>query len=48
MTLRSTMGYTFTMGAGAVTWALRKQKVVMTSTTESKYIATSEAWKEAI
>ncbi len=47
-TLRSTMGYTFNLGGGAITWASRKQKVVVTSTTESEYIATSEALKEAI
>ena len=36
------------MNGGAVSWKSSKQETIADSTTESKYIATSEAAKEAV
>ncbi|XP_040372964.1 secreted RxLR effector protein 161-like [Rosa chinensis] len=36
---RSTSGYVFLMGAGAVAWSSRKQPLVALSTTESEFVA---------
>jgi hypothetical protein len=44
---KSIMGYTYSLGSGAISWASRKQKVVSLSSTESEYIAASEAAKDA-
>jgi hypothetical protein len=44
---KSIMGYTFSLGSGAISWASRKQKVVAVSSTESEYIAASEGAKDA-
>ncbi|KAF7371902.1 Integrase catalytic domain-containing protein [Mycena venus] len=44
---KSVMGYSFSLGAGSISWASRKQKVVTLSSTEAEYIAVSEAAKEA-
>jgi hypothetical protein len=44
---KSIMGYTFSLGSGAILWASRKQKVVALSLTESEYIAASEGAKDA-
>jgi hypothetical protein len=43
---KSVMGYTFSLGSGAILWASRRQKVVTVSSTEAEYIAASEAAKE--
>jgi hypothetical protein len=45
---RSQSGFVFTLNGGAVTWKSSKQKVVAQSTTESEYIAASEAAQEAV
>ncbi|WP_248791978.1 Ty1/Copia family ribonuclease HI, partial [Escherichia coli] len=45
---RSQSGYVFCIGGGAVSWKSSKQETVADSTTESEYIATSDAAKEAI
>lgn len=47
-TRRSTSGYVFLYGQGAVTWASRRQTSVALSTTESEYVAASLATKELI
>ena len=47
-TLRSTSGYLFTFGGGAVSWQSRLQKCVALSTTEAEYIAITEACKEML
>lgn len=44
---RSQSGYVFTLNGGAITWRSSKQSVVAQSTTESEYIAASDAAKEA-
>ncbi|KAI3813961.1 hypothetical protein L1987_18697 [Smallanthus sonchifolius] len=44
---RSQSGHVFTLNGGAITWKSSKQKVVAQSTTESEYIAASEATQEA-
>ena len=44
---RSTSGYVFTVGGGAITWMSRKQTTTAVSTTEAEYIALSEASREA-
>ncbi|KAD2804168.1 hypothetical protein E3N88_37545 [Mikania micrantha] len=44
---RSQTGFVFTLKGGAITWKSSKQTVVAQSTTESEYIAASDAAKEA-
>jgi hypothetical protein len=45
---KSTSGYVFKIGRGAVSWGSKKQATVSLSSTEAEYIAISEATKEAI
>jgi transposase InsO family protein len=45
---KSTSGYVFLLGGGAVSWRSRKQPLVAFSTVEAEYIGTSDAAKEAI
>lgn len=45
---RSQSGYVFIMNGGAVDWRSSKQSTVAQSTTESEYIAASEAAQEAV
>ena len=40
---KSQSGYLFTLNGGAIAWKSSKQSVVALSTTESEYIAASEA-----
>ena len=44
---KSTSGYVFTFGGGAIIWRSVKQKCVADSTMEAEYVAASEAAKEA-
>jgi hypothetical protein len=43
---RSVSGYLFLLGGGPITWTSAKQRSVATSTTESEYMALSEACKQ--
>jgi len=45
---KSTSGYVFTLGGGAVIWRSVKQKCIADSTMEAEYVAASEAAKEAV
>ena len=45
--LKSTTGYVFIASGGAITWKLKKQTIIAMSTTESEYVALSEAGREA-
>ncbi|KAI3739195.1 hypothetical protein L2E82_29594 [Cichorium intybus] len=45
---RSQSGYVFILNGGAVSWKSSKQEVIAQSTTESKYVAASEAAQEAV
>ena len=40
---KSTSGYVFTIGGGAITWMSRKQNTTALSTTEAEYVTLSEA-----
>ena len=45
---KSISGFVFTCNGGVVSWKSSKQSITVDSTTEAKYIATSDAAKEAI
>ena len=45
---RSTGGFVFTFGCGAVSWSSKRQPLVTLSTTESEYVGATLAAKEAI
>jgi hypothetical protein len=44
---KSTSGYVFIVGGGAITWRSKKQTTISLSSTEAEYIALSEAGREA-
>eukprot|EP00253_Pinus_taeda_P017690 PITA_17690 len=45
---KSTSGYVFHMGSGAISWASKKQLVVSLSTTEAEYVAATAAACQAV
>ena len=45
---KSTSGYVFTLGSGAISWRSIKQSCIDDSTMEAKYVETSKAAKEAV
>eukprot|EP00253_Pinus_taeda_P003253 PITA_03253 len=45
---KSTSGYVFHMGSGAISWASKKQPVVSLSTTEAEYVAATAAACQAV
>ena len=44
----SISGFSFHYGVGAVSWSLKKQAVIVLSSTEAEYIMQTHAAKEAI
>ena len=47
-TRRSTAGYLFNLGSGAVSWQSKRQSVVALSTCEAEFLGQTQATKEAI
>ncbi|KAK9187740.1 hypothetical protein WN944_019139 [Citrus x changshan-huyou] len=45
---KSTSGYVFVLGSGAISWRSVKQSYIADSTIEAEYVAASEAAKEAV
>ena len=45
---KSTSGYVFTLGGGAITWRSVKVSCIADSTMEAEYVAAYEATKEEI
>jgi hypothetical protein len=44
----STYRYIFTLYRGLISWTLKKQRLVLTSTTEAEYVALCQARKQAV
>jgi hypothetical protein len=44
---KSTSGYVFVSGGGAITWQSKKQTTVALSSTKAEYVALSKAGREA-
>ena len=47
-TRRSVGGYCFSLGSGIISWSVKKQKTVATSSCEAEYTAAFKASKEAV
>lgn len=47
-TRRSTGGYVFDVGSGAISWSSKRQQTVALSSCESEYMAQTQATKEAV
>ena len=47
-TRRSTSGYVFNLGSGAISWSSKRQPTVALSTCEAEYLGQTQAAKEAI
>eukprot|EP00253_Pinus_taeda_P014259 PITA_14259 len=45
---KSTSGYVFNMGSGAISWASKKQSIVALSTAEAEYVAATAAACQAV
>lgn len=47
-TRRSTAGYFFNIGSGAISWQSKRQSAVALSTCEAEFLGQTQATKEAI
>jgi hypothetical protein len=45
---RSTIGFVFMIGGGAISWSSKRQPTIALSTTKVEYMANTQATKEAI
>jgi hypothetical protein len=45
---RSTTGFVFIMGGGAISWSSKRQPTIALSTTKVEYMANTQATKETI
>jgi hypothetical protein len=45
---RSTIGFVFMIGGGAISWSSKRQPTIALSTTEAEYMVNMQATKEAI
>ena len=45
---RSTLGYVFLLGSGAISWSSKKQSCIALSTMESEFVAFSMVVQEAV
>ena len=45
---KSTAGYTYRLGTGAISWKSQKQATVSLSSTEAEYKASSDSFKEGV
>jgi hypothetical protein len=45
---RSTTGFVFMMGGGAISWSSKRQPTIALSTMEAEYMANTQATKETI
>jgi hypothetical protein len=45
---RSTIGFVFIMGGGAISWSSKRQPIIALSTMEAKYMGNTQATKEAM
>ncbi len=48
LTRKSTSRYLFCLNSSPITWQSKRQSLVVTSTTEAKYVATCDATKEIV
>ncbi|KAL5724867.1 hypothetical protein ACHQM5_008077 [Ranunculus cassubicifolius] len=46
--MKSTSGYTFTIGSGVVSWSSKKQETVAQSSAEAEYVSAALATSQAI